>query len=658
MARKKSTTLSGVSGSGSSSSEVLDWNERLETAERVKEDYRELYSWDRYIDEYKGFWDLPTDEITPLNFVFSWLKTDVANLYNRDPHIEVTPLKRTTIEQAELKELALADIWRRKRAKREFKKALTDGDLVGHGWIKVGYVADFETMVDSEGNKFDTIKKEDFFLYRVPWTHVLFDNHRSIDAPHDCQWISHEFWVPEDEFMEKKEFKHKDQVKAQTLKRFSPTSQSERRIKLIRPPELQHLSTQKFIQLFEIWDKKNKKVYILAPGVTKGFIHEKDWPFKKLDDFPFSFLNFNPINDEPYGIPDVYTFERQVIELMKVDFQLLDHVKKYNRQLITEPDNFSAESKDAYEEGQVGVLLEAKNPDRVFPLPYPAVQQDLYPLRRFLIENITDTSGQLAQERGSTQPIATRTFKELALITTESQKGRKAEKLDSVQDFVEDAARKMSMLIDEFATEKFFIKVAGPVTPELMEAIGQRASKDLRGAETVFRPKGTSGFTATNKDFGGLDSSFDIQIKDGSTVPLDRANKTEILKFALESGPAAGALPGGPLMGTAARMLFREFDLIELELALDEELKAQNEQQQRQQEQTQQAQQLDAAEKGADIQMQAEREADRKEQTRIKAAELQLKEQEIRIKELEAFLKAQQNRQNFAERQRRKDTKK
>lgn len=632
---------------------VMEWHERLETAERVKKDYRELYRWDRYVDEYKGFWDLPTNEIPVFNFVFSWLKTVVASLYIRDPHIEVTPLKKTTIEQAELKELALADIWRRKRVKRDMKKCIMDAKLVSHSWMKVGYAGDFETMVDAEGNKFDTIKNDDFFIYRIPWTHVLFDNHRSIDAPYDCEWIAHEFWIPEDEFQDKKEFKFKDKVNAQTLRRFSPTTESSRRIKLIRPPELQKLSNQKFVQLFEIWDKKDRKVRILAPGVNQGFIHEKDWPYEKLQEFPFSYLNFNPINDEPYGIPDVYTFERQLLELMKVDFSILDHVKKNNRQLITEPGNLSEESRVAFEEGQTGVLLEAKNPQAIFTVPYPTAQQDIYALRNFLLQNINNTNGQPAQQRGASQPVATRTFRELNLINEES-KNRQAEQLDILEDFVEDIARKISLLIDEFADESFFVKVIGQLTPEMEQAIAGRPSTQQPDAQTTLRGGRVQGFTTAREDFGGMDSQFDIEVKSGSTIPLTRENKTEIYRFAIENGTAAGAIPGGPLLGTAAKMLFREFDLKELELALEEELQAQQQQQQLQNQTVQQQQSLDAAEKGADIQIQAEREADRKEQTRLKEITLDIERQALKIKELEVLLKAQQNRDGFRERQRTK----
>lgn len=619
---------------------ILEWHERIGAAERIKKDYRDLYRWDRFIDEYKGFWNLPTGEIPELNFVFSWLKTELAALYTRDPHMEVTPLKRATIEQAELKELALADIWRRKKLKREFKKCIIDADLVGHAWMKVGYNGDFETMVDSEGTQMVTVKKDDFFVYRIPWTHMLFDNHNSIDPPHDCQWIAHEFWLPEEDFKKKKEYKFKKEVSAQTLKRFHTTQESRRRIKLVRPPHLENLSTQKFVQLYEIWDKKEKKVYIVAPGVTKGFIHEKDWPFEKLQEFPFSHLCFNPINDEPYGIPDVYTFERQVVELMKLDFIILDHVKKNNRQLITEPGNIDADSRTAYEEGQTGVLLEAKNPDRIFTVPYANVQQDIFALRRFLIENITNTSGQSAQQRGASQQVGTRTFKELALINEES-KNRREEKVDSIEDFNEDIARKISALIDEFADEDYFIKVNRNLTPELQQSISQRPSAQEPGASTTFRQQGTI-FSATGDDFGGMSSEFDIQIKHGSTVPLNRDNKTDLLRFVIENGVAAGAVPGGPLIGMATKELLKEFDLPQVDLALEAELKAQQEQKQSQSEQLEKAQALESAEQGSTIQIQAEREADRKEQTRVKQMLVALKEQELRLKELELQLKQQQ----------------
>ncbi len=628
---------------------VEQWHEELSAAERIKKEYRDIYRWDVFVDQYKGFWNLPTHEIPPLNFVFSWLKTELASLYVRDPHMEVTPLKRTTIEQALLKELALADIWRRKRFKKEVKKAIVDGKLVGHGWFKVGYNGEFETMVDSEGNQLDTIKQDDFFGYRIPWTDVLFDSHRSVDAPFDCQWIAHEFWVPEEEFMAKKEFKHKADVQAQTIRRFTLNRERDRRIKLATPPELGKHTRQKFVQLFEIWDKKDKKVRILSPGVRKGFIHEKDWPYEKLQDFPFSFLNFNPINDEPYGIPDIAMFERQLLELMKLDFLVLDHVKKNNRQLITEPGNLTEESRVAYEEGQTGVLLEANNPDRILPVPYAPVQQDIFALRNFLIQNITNVSGQPAVQRGASQPVSTRTFKELAAID-EGSNDRRSEQLDVLEDFMEDIARKMSLLIDEFADSTFFIKVTGRQSPETTQAIAGRPSAQQPDSQLATRNGQVQGFTATREDFGGDNSDFDIQIKAGSTVPLTRENKTEILRFALEAGPAAGAIPGGPVMGTAARLLFKEFDMPELDMAIDEELEAQQGIRQEQTRLEQQRQEFEAAQKGAEIQIQAEREANRKEETRLRERdvaireqsmilEAQMRDQELRIKELEALLK-------------------
>ena len=568
----------------------------------------------------------------------------------RDPHIEVTPLKKATIAQAQIKELSLADIWRRKRVKRDIKKCITDGKLVGHAWLKVGYNGDFKTMVDAEGNQFSSIKKDDFFIYRIPWIHVLFDNNRSIDAPYDCQWISHEFWVPEEEFRAKKEYKHKDEVSAQTLRRFSPTQQTRRRTQLTTPADIGDSGQQKFVQLFEIWDKKAKKVYILSPGVTSGFIHEKDWPYKKLKDFPFSFLNFNPITDEPYGIPDVYTFERQLLELMKVDFQILDHVKKNNRQLITEPGNLSEESKLAFEEGQTGVLLEAKDPDKIFNVPYPSVQQDIYPLRNFLIQNINNTNGQPANQRGSTQPVATRTFRELAKID-EGSENRRTEQLDVLEDFMEDAARKLSELIDEFGDSEYFVKVSRNLTPEQAQAILDRPSgQDLENNGVSFNGDQISSFSTNRKDSGGIQSEFDVQIKTGSTVPLSRENKTEIFRFVLEAGPAAGAIPGGPLMGATVKSLFREFDLPELEMALDDEQEAQKQLREAQSQQVKEDRQFSASIKGAETEIDATREADRKENTRIKQEEVQLKRIELRIRELEAAFKATQNRDGFNKR--------
>lgn len=377
---------------GKTSADVNMWQDRISSAERFRQHYRETYNWDKFIQEYKCLWGgiLP-EEITAYNLPFSWAKTEVASLYVRDPHVEVNPLKRATIQQSKIRELVISDIIRRKKAKRELKRMLLDGLLIGHGWMKTGYTAEFDTMIDKEGNQLQSITSEDFFLYRVPWNQVTF-NPDSINVPFDCRWMAHEFWVPIEEIKLKKGFKHLDELEKQAAPLQSNSESHNLHKKNMSastsaPPghgdEVRagkfHDGT-KFAQIYEIWDIKKREVKYMAPGVDK-FLFVKPWPYKNMKGFPFSYFNPNPINDEPYGIPDIFTWHEQHLELMKTDHMIDDHVKKGNRQVALGEDNdILPESKQAYQEGWTGAILKFRSvaPDKLNTIPFLNVLSDAF----------------------------------------------------------------------------------------------------------------------------------------------------------------------------------------------------------------------------------------------------------------------------------------
>lgn len=584
--------------------EVRSWLSRITSAEKYRTQVAEKYRWKDFLNEFKGRFSITNGsvdiQINPLNFIFAYVKTEIPALYLRDPHIKVNPKREASVESAKILELALNYLWRHKKIKRENKKNIQDGKLIGHSWFKTGYTGQTGTVEDGNGNTIETIESEDFFGYRVPWDCIAY-NKGAIDPPHDCNWVSHTVWAPLEDVKSNPRYKNTERLTAQKKDNnyFNTTDDT------TTPNDFD----EAMVCLKEVWDIKKRQVFTVSDGIDDYLEAPKPWPYE-MKGFPFSYLNFNPVNDEPYGLPDVYMFEPQVLELMKIRAMMLDHLKRFNRQLITTPNNFSPEQKDALMLGVTATVVEAKEPQNVFPIPYPALQTDIYGIEERLKEDMINISGQSPQERGASQKTSTRTFGELQQIAKGAE-NRRGEQIDLVEGFVEEIAAKFVALLQQFADMPYYVRVTGKMPDEIMKALSERPSAQMQGAVTS-----ANGFTFTKEDIQG---EFDIEVVAGSTAPLDRQNKMAVLMQILEILPQLGAIPGGPVVGAIGRMLTDELEMPELITAMNQEIQMQAQMKQEAKQQQDQQMQLQAATETSKRTIDAEKVATKQSEVLLKA---------------------------------------
>lgn len=595
--------------------EVEKWNSKITSAKRWRDDICARRRWKEMIEEYKGRWEMADGrhdiQILPINLIFAYVKTELPSLYIKDPYIKVNPKNRTSINTAKVLEAVINYIWYYKKLKREIKKCIIDALLIGHSWFKSGYTGTFGTIEDGLGNTIETVESEDFFGYRLPWDCVLFDPD-AIDPPHDCEWIAHSVWLPKDEIKNNPRYKNTDKLQS-----------SYTRNKYSTGDDIPDKYAGK-CQLTEVWDMKHKQVFTIADGVDDYIEAPKPWPYQ-LRGYPFSFLKFNFSNDDAYGISDVAMFEPQVLELIKVRSMALDHLKRFNRQLQID----SAVSDDEVNKLTQGITGSAirgdlSKGDLVRPITYPPLQTDIYAIEERIKEDMINESGQSPTERGATQKTSTRTKAEL-IFQRQGAENRRSEKIDLVEDFVEDIASNLSGLIKQFATDPYYIRILGLQSPELAKAIQERPS--AQNPDAISSGKG---FTFTAEDIEG---EYDIEVVSGSSTPVDRGELTKTLLEMLELAPKAGAIPGGPLIGAIGRLLIETIDLPEITLAMEEEQAAQAQVQQQQSAQAEEAKQLQIAQTGSESQIDATNAATKQNQVLvdfIKAmGDLKIKEKEL-----------------------------
>lgn len=587
--------------------DVQKWLSKEGKAEQYRSKIAARYRWKDFTEEFKGRFEIiqqSTDiQINALNLIFAYVKTEIPALYLRDPYIKVNPKKNATIESSKILEAAINAIWRIKKIKRENKKNIQDGKLVGHSWFKTGYTGKSGTVEMDNGLTMETIESEDYFGYRIPWDCVTF-NTDSIDAPFDSAWICHTNWVPLEDAKKNPRYKNTDQLKATSRKKdsyYSTTNSTD------TPEFIEEMACLK-----EFWDIKNKKVFTLSPGVDDYIEAPKEWPYE-MKGFPFSQLCFNPVNDEAYGLPDVFMFEPQVIELMKIRAAQLDHIKRFNRQLLTTPGNFGDDAKDQVTLAVTGALIECEDPTKVMPLPYPQYQQDAYAVEERLKEDMINISGQSPQERGATQKTTTRTFRELAQIQRGAE-NRRSEQIDMVEDFIEDISGNFVALLQQFADLPYYVRVTGEAPEEIQKALANRPSAQMPGAVTT-----PQGFTFTKEDIQG---EFDYEVVAGSTAPLDKMNTIDTILQILQYAQPLGIAPGGPLTAALGKMLAEQLGIQEIKKAIDDEAVYQAQKQKEAAEQQQIMMNMEIAKDAAKTQIDAEKVATKQNEVLLQSLEM------------------------------------
>lgn len=591
-------------------SDVTKWMTRIKHCEQYRKQIQELFRWRQLTEEYRGHYyalQQSTDIYVPMiNLIFAFIKSEIPGLYLRDPKMKVNPKNSTSVQKAKILEMALNYIWRCKKIKRENKKNCFDVMVSGHSWFKTGYTGKFEPIENGD-KTWEFIDSEDYFAYHVPYEDIYF-NTDSDDPPYDCTWIAHKVWFPVEDIKNDDRFQNTETLSGDDRFRIDYTSYTS-------TDKLRYDSDTPMACLYEVWDKRTKQVFVISDSVDKYIQAPRPWPYK-MEGFPFSYLRFNEDPKSPYGIPDCYMFEPHVIELMKTLAMRLDHIKRFNRQLIARKGALSDTSKSQFQQGITGAVIEADISaqenigDVVVPIPYPPIQPDIYQVETALKDYLVLISGKPYSDFGGKQDTTTRTLGELETI----QKGaesRRAEKIEAVEEFTADIADNLVALIKQFADAPWYVRVTGDMPQEIMQALQQRPSVQQPGAVTT-----NEGFTITKDD---IDGDYDIEIVPGSMIPMDEQQKVQFLIQTLQMLPTLGALPGGPVMQTIGIELAEELELFELVDAMKQEAQIAAQMKQQQAQKQDQQTQLQIGQVTADTQIKAEREATKQTQVLLDA---------------------------------------
>ncbi len=196
----------------------------------------------------------------------------------------------------------------------------------------------------------------------------------------------------------------------------------------------------------------------------------------------------------------------------------------------------------------------------------------------------------------------------------EGATNRREDKIDTIEDFIEDIAANLVALLQQFADMPFYVSVMGQDDMEtLMQQLQGRPSAQGKGAVTT-----KNGFTFTKEDIQG---EFDFEVVPGSTKPLDAAQQMTNLMQILDTLPKLGIQPG-PVTQYIGETIADKLEMEGFSKAVQDEIAAAKQRMQQADEQQQQQTQMMVAQTSADTQIKAEREATKQQELQLRAAEL------------------------------------
>lgn len=525
------------------------WHDRISLAKKAKEDWKSESGADRFVKMYKGVYDIYFHglrgkiPVPPINEVFAYVQSDIAATYNRDPYFSVNP-KAGTVAGAKLREIRLNYWWRELKVKEELEMEIVDKDLVGSGWHKVGYAG--QAIGTDEQLK---IENESLFSLRVDWKD-MFWNVGAKRPPFDCQWMAQRIVRPLEDI--KKQYPRAKGVQGS----IDPDVKKD----YYKDDGRMVRDDIKVGVGYEIWDPKKREILLILEGLEDRYLTDPiPWP-EHMDEFPFHhYWDFwNP--NSAYPLSAIAPWEPQILEEMILLAQAINHSKRWNRQVFYNGGAIDDVAADKFERGDDGAFIRVPGKvgaDDLRFVDYGTLPVDFYLLMDRLQSIKRNIHGQPEFSRGGVTKTSTRTVGELEMMQM-GAKGREDRKIDRLETHLENIARHMDMHLQANFDFEETVKVTGG-TPEEVLAMVQDFYDPI--TQTV---------TYTPEDIKG---EYDIEIKSGSTLPLNRINKQRILETALlpvAQVAARGAV--SPLFNAIINEILDGYDIKSIKEAYQQEL--------------------------------------------------------------------------------------
>jgi hypothetical protein len=501
----------------SAADQLKAYKQRLEASKRWRKDEGYDAVWRRLTDLYKGhqYEDYRDEDRLLVNIAFATVNIIAPNISVNFPKIAVNAVKPENAANAVIAEAVVNYWWKHRDIRTEFRRAVKDSLICGHGWIKSGYRFVEEEAVGQETEVSDpveggemtstTIILEDSpFAERVSPMDVFVDPDAT--SMRDIKWIAQRIRRPIADVKNDKRYTKvaRDEVQIMAVSRYADDP-SRKKI---------NDKNEGYAEIFEFYDVAAKSMSVFCEGAENFLVKPTPMPYSFGQ--PFVMLRNYDVPDHFYPIGDLESIEPLQKELNETRTQMMNHRKKYSRKYLYKESAFDNMGRQALESDDDNVMVPVISDEALSGVVanFPAVinPPDFYDQTSTIIADIDRVSGVSEIQRGGTSEIR-RTATESALVQDASN-ARTADKLAMVEQAISEVGRRMVALAQQYMSGEQVARITG---------------KDGEPVWVQF-----------DRDY--LEGDFDFEVVAGSTQPNNESFRRQMaLQMVDAMAPFAGA---------------------------------------------------------------------------------------------------------------------
>jgi hypothetical protein len=475
--------------------EVTTWLTRINHGEKFRDADNRKVAWTNMKKYYRNQF---AGDIMSVPLIYSHGRQMIPFLYFKNPVVECTPLQRGFGHKAKILEAVDNMLIREMRVKEQLKLIIQDAYLYDYGIRKVGYDSEFGydatgslwkelfdelgiELTKEEAEEYNTYIISEFpFFLRVPPKRFIVDPDVEGPTLDTARWVIEEFYRPLEDVLDDDRYHFPKNLTATHMINkdssgntvISPNKEGQVGLDIAKKSDIER------VKMWEIWDKKNREVMILADG-HYGFGRRVEDVWNLQNFFPYDRLCFNPMSDEHYSVSDAMYVEKQQIEYNDTVSQEMTHRRHSNRKILAREGAFSAEQKKNLLSGKADVLVETQVPVAEITHLTPSMSRDIYQargdIRTDMMETLAMGRNQMSQEMGKRKTASE------AMIINQYTELRSDERRDIVADFIERAIQDVNTLVFKFWDVPDVIELVG----QEGEAWAEWTGADLEGRYAV-----------------------------------------------------------------------------------------------------------------------------------------------------------------------------
>ena len=509
-----------------SNSDILNkYRSKIEQSERWRkqEQYDEL--WTRMVDLYRGkhYSSESEEDRLLVNIAFATINVVGPSVSINYPKISVNARKFEDADRAVLTETIVNYWWKHYDCQTQFRSAVKDFLIVGHGWLKSGYrfveeetetsaVPTFdsfdelaETTPESVAESELIIKEDRPFIERIS-PHDIF-----VDP--DATQMGHIKWIAQRNKRLLMDVKKDKRYNVSARNDAQPSHYSKYGMDADRPKHAMD-EDNSYVEVWEFYDVDRDTMSIFCNGSDKFLVNPVKIPF--AFGHPFIMLRNYDIPEHFYPMGELEAIEPLQMELNQTRTQMMNHRKRFSRKWLYKESAFDADGRSALESDEDNVMVPVISDENINSVvgPMPAIisPPEFYNQSELISSDIDRVSGVSEYMRGALPEIR-RTATEAGIIQ-DNANARASEKLAIIERGIAECARRLIMVAQQYLTGEQAVRVAGSEAEPM--------------------------WLEFDRDY--IQGEFDFEVEGGSTAPVNESFKRQMAIQVVEAmAPFASA---------------------------------------------------------------------------------------------------------------------